>query len=206
MGWRPPGKDCGLCGSKTCTDLEIRVKEGRAEYTECPFCHDDAGKKNATLTASYSGTDILGQPYDFVLLPLPGETSARKSVLPFRPDITERYGIKKGDVVIGRPAGAGCPVQHVLRVVSADHDTGVITGHVVGPAYARSGDVKDVKEYHMLGFEGLAHVLNRAPEFGRRHHFLPGSCMMDRAHTGLVSMLIERPYGTQIRIEDIIIM
>jgi len=206
MPWKPPGKDCGACGQRSCGDFEMLIAEGRARYTECPFYHDDDELKKGLLGARYSGKDILGQSYDFVILPLPGESSARKSILPFRPDITERYGIKKGDIVMGRPAGAGCPVQHVLRVTSADYITGVIVGHVVGPEYARHGDVKDVKEYHMLGFEGLASVVKERPEFGRRHYFLPGSCMMQRAHTGLVSMVIEKPYGTQIRIEDIIIL
>ena len=266
--WVPPGKDCGSCGLRSCKDFEMRLKEGRARYEQCPYYHGerdtdekdsrkkDTGKKgtagNDTYkkdqtsgrkdpdvkgydkknsdrdgniqggkdmdekmkdarhpNAVYTGTDVAGQRYDFVLLPLPGETSARKFILPFRPDITERFEIKKDDIVTGRPAGAGCPVQHVIRVISADMVTGVITGHVVGPEHSREKDannVKDVKEYHMLGFEGMASVVNERPEFGRRHYFLPGSCMMHRAHTGLVSMVIERPYGTQIRIEDIIIL
>jgi uncharacterized Fe-S cluster-containing protein len=184
----------------------MRVAEGRARYADCPFYLGPDDTDSVPLTSKYSGTDILGQTYDFVLLPLPGETSARKTILPFRPDITERYEISRGDIVTGRPAGAGCPVQHVIRVTSADPVTGTITGHVVGPDRARDGIVKDVKEYHMLGFEGIASVINRKPEFGRRHYFLPGSCMMQRAHTGLVSMVIERPYGTQVRVEDIIIL
>jgi uncharacterized Fe-S cluster-containing protein len=120
--------------------------------------------------------------------------------------MTERMNIVPGDIVLGRPAGAGCPVQHVIKVIRSDNITGVITGHVVGPQFARTGDVKDVKEYHMLGFEGIASEKRKEPQFGKRHYFLPGSCMMHRAHTGLVSMLIEKPYGTQIRIEDIIIL
>ena len=206
MSWKPPGKDCGSCGFRSCGEFEMRVAEGRSRLTECPFYPKETSFNTELPSAKYSGNDVLGQPYDFVILPLPGEMSARKSILPFRPDITEKFEIKKGDVVTGRPAGAGCPVQHVLRVTSADYVTGVITGHVVGPKYAREGDVKDVKEYHMLGFEGVASVINGKPEFGKRHYFLPGSCMMQRAHTGLVSMVIEKPYGTQIKIENIIIL
>ena len=205
MSWSPPGKDCGVCGLRTCNDFEIRLKEGRAKYTDCPF-YMKASENSGPLPFSYSGTDITGQPYDFVLLPLPGETSAKKIILPFRPDITEKYEVKKGDIVTGRPSGAGCPVQHVLRVTSADYITGVITGHVVGPEYARDKDVKNVKEYHMLGFEGVASAVRKEPEFGKRHYFLPGSCMMNRAHTGLVSMVIDKPYGTHIKISDIIIL
>lgn len=205
--WSPPGKNCGSCGSKTCNDFEMRLKEGRARYTDCPFYKkDDDISILATQGATYTGVDVTGQPYDFIISPLPGEPSARKIVLPFRPDMTEKMNIVPGDIVLGRPAGAGCPVQHVIRVISADYVTGVITGHVVGPQYSRNADVKDVKEYHMLGFEGIASEKSKEPEFGRRHYFLPGSCMMHRAHTGLISMVIEKPYGTQIRIEDIIIL
>jgi uncharacterized Fe-S cluster-containing protein len=183
----------------------MRVEEGRARYTECPY-YSSVNIINNLRPVNYTGRDITGQKYDLVLLPLPGETSARKFILPFRPDITEKYDIKKGDVVIGRPAGAGCPVQHVIRVMSSDHITGVIMGHVVGPEHARGKEVKDVKEYHMVGFEGMASVIDRRPEFGKRYYFMPGSCMMHRTHTGLVSMIIERDYGTQIKLEDIIIV
>ncbi|MDR0778611.1 MAG: Fe-S cluster protein [Methanomassiliicoccaceae archaeon] len=204
--WRPPGKDCGSCGSRTCDEFEMRLKEGRVRHKDCPFYEEDKIILSVAESAAYTGTDIVGQPYDFIISPLPGEPSARKIVLPFRPDMTERMNITQGDIVLGRPAGAGCPVQHVIKVIHSDLITGVITGHVVSPQFARTGNVKDVKEYHMLGFEGIASEKRKEPQFGKRHYFLPGSCMMHRAHTGLVSMLIEKPYGTQIRIEDIIIL
>lgn len=155
---------------------------------------------------TYSGVDVLGQRYDFVIGALPGEPSARKIVLPFRPDMVDIMDINPGDIVMGRPFGAGCPVQHVMKVIDADRVTGVITGHVVGPAYSRGKEVKDVKAYHMLGFEGRANVISREPEFGRRQFFLPGFCMMDRAHTALVNMVIDKPWGIQVRVEDIVIL
>lgn len=202
--WSPPGRNCGACGSRTCDDFTMRLREGRVRETDCPF--HGAVTSDVLEGATYSGSDVISQKYDFVIAPLPGEPSARKIILPFRPDMTERMEVVKGDIVLGRPAGAGCPVQHVIRVLNADYVTGVITGHVVGPAFSRNGEVKDMKEYHMLGFEGMAVNRIKEPEFGRRHYFLPGSCMMHRAHTGLVSMVIDRPYGTQVRLEDIIIL
>lgn len=155
---------------------------------------------------SYSGRDVVGQEYDFVITALPGEPTARKIVLPFRPDMVERMGIVPGDIVTGRPAGAGCPVQHVIRVIDADYVTGVITGHVVGPAYSREKEVKDLKAYHMLGFEGRAVSVRREPAFGLRQSFLPGFCMMDRAHTALVNMVIDKPWGIHVRVEDVVIL
>jgi Predicted Fe-S protein len=203
--WTSPEKDCGSCGSKTCREFEARLKRGDAGYGDCPFssvkCEDTVERGYH----DYSGRDITGQPYDFVLTSLPNEMSARKIILPFRPDITERYDIIPGDLVLGRPAGAGCPIQHVIKVLISDHVTGVITGHVINPIFVREGRMKDIKEYHMIGFEGMASHASKEPEFGKRHSFLPGFCMMNRAHTGLVSMIIDRPQGIQVRLENIII-
>lgn len=204
--WRPPGRDCGACGYRSCTDFEDAMASGAAAADVCPFHTDRTGKDYATAGCIYTGTDVVGQKYDFVIRSMPGEPSARKVVLPFRPDLVERMGIVKGDIVTGRPAGAGCPVQHVIRVMDANPLTGVITGHVVGPAYSRDREVKDVMEYHMLGFEGMAVTVLNEPEWGRRQSFLPGFCMMGRSHTGLVNMLIRKPWGLQVRVEGIVIM
>lgn len=48
--------------------------------------------------------------------------------------------------------------------------------------------------------------MSREPRFGVRHSFLPGFCMMDRAHTGLVNMVIRKPWGLQVRVEDVVIL
>lgn len=204
--WVPPGKNCGACGSRTCDDFLLRVGSGLVTRETCPFYSRAGDRQIPVLERRYSGTDVVGQQYDFVITALPGEPSARKIVLPFRPDMVERMEIVKGDIVTGRPAGAGCPVQHVIKVLDADLITGVITGHVVGPAYARGCDVKDVKEYHMLGFEGKATPMKKEPAFGLRQSFLPGFCMMDRAHTGLVNMVIGKPWGIHVRVEDVVIL
>lgn len=206
-GWRPPGKDCGACGAATCEEFVKLLGEGKRRRADCPFF---PGKRNASgspgeSAANYGEGDILGKPYDFILHPLPGEPSARKIVLPFRPDMTEKLGIDKGDLVVGRPMGAGCPVQHVLSVIEADYLTGLLTTHVVSPLIARErGDgIKTVAAYHIIGFEGIAQTINMNPAFGRRQRFLPGFCMMYLAHTGVVNMVLENSYGTHTRVEDI---
>lgn len=201
-----PGRNCGACGFRTCDELSASVKAGRSSLSACPFVGSSSPVESEDFSYRYSGVDVVGQEYDFVIQPLPGEPSARKIVLPFRPDMVERMEIAPGDIVTGRPAGAGCPVQHVIRVLSADMVTGVITGHVVGPAYSRGRDVKDVREYHMLGFEGRAVPVKTEPRFGIRHSFLPGFCMMDRAHTGLVNMVLDKPWGIHVRVEDVVIL
>jgi uncharacterized Fe-S cluster-containing protein len=102
--------------------------------------------------------------------------------------------------------GQGCPVQHVLRVINANPVTGVLTCHTVGPHAARQGGVKDVQAYHVIGFEGIAEVVKRSPEFGFRQSFLPSFCMMQTAHTGVVNMVLGKSTGLQVRVEDIRIL
>lgn len=206
----PPGKNCGACGCRTCGEYTARVSLGTLDPQACPFFTETPSEsaRDVPMVGRYSGTDILGQAYDFVMTAIPGEPSARKMVLPFRSDSVERMDIVPGDVVVGRPAGAGCPINHVMRVIDADPVTGVITGHVLGPALSRGhyDEVKEVRMYHMLGFEGMAVPVTREPQFGMRQHFLPGFCMMDRAHTGLCNMVIRKPWGIHARVENVIIL
>ena len=58
----------------------------------------------------------------------------------------------------------------------------------------------------MLTSPVWARSIMQEPGFGLRQPFLPGSCMMDRAHTGLVNMVIRKPWGIHVRVEDIVIM
>lgn len=194
-------RDCGACGFPSCQAFDEAVTGGIRNRGDCPF-------PDRTATHPGDGTaggfyDILGTPYDFILEPLPGEISARKMVLPFRPDQVERMAIGPGDIVVGRPMGAGCPVQHVLRVLSASQVSGLLVCHVVGPAFSRNKAVKDVEAYHMIGFEGLAAVVGQEPVIGRRMRFLPRACMMQMAHTGVVNQLLSTSAGLRIRVEDI---
>lgn len=205
----PPGRNCGACGCRTCDEFSARVASGTLDPEACPFNHGSRRTgSDIPMAVTYSGVDVVGQPYDYVITSMPGEPSARKIVLPFRPDLVERMEIVPGDVVVGRPAGAGCPINHVMKVIDADPITGVITGHVLGPALSRGrfDEVKEVKMYHMLGFEGRAVPITKEPAFGVRQHFLPGFCMMDRAHTGLCNMVIDKPWGIHVRVEDVVIL
>jgi uncharacterized Fe-S cluster-containing protein len=181
------------------------MDRGEKGKEDCPFSAvytDQAPAKEA----NYSGTDVCGKSYDFVIGPLANEPSARKIILPFRADLVERWNIVPGDIVLGRPMGQGCPVQHVLRVIDANIVTGVLTCHTVGPRAAREGVVKDVQAYHVIGFEGIATVIKRSPEFGFRQSFLPSFCMMQIAHTGVVNMVLAQSGGLHVRVEDIRIL
>lgn len=225
--WNPPGKNCGACGSQTCSDFVYRLEDGSAQLELCPYyikenilgqdnretqeniIKNHAARESLAMVArktTYSGIDVAGKEYDFVLLPFPGEPSARKFVVPFRADLVEKWGIKKGDLVTGRPAGPGCPLYHALRVLSANPITGVLECHTVGPMAARNEDVFDVQAYHVHAFEGIASVIKKSPTLGTRQYFLPGNCMIDLAHTALVNMILQKPFGTHIRLEDIRIL
>lgn len=203
--WLPPGKNCGLCGEQSCKSFLRAIHNNTKLYTDCPYYHAlPSPPKNATEeTTDYPAFDILGNPYDFILEPLPGEVSARKIVLPFRPDMIEKMQIQTGDYVLGRPMGAGCPIPHVLQVFHAEQVTGLLYTWVVGPRYARAQKVKDVVAYHMIGFEGFAGQIKKEPAFGCRVTFLPGFCMMSLNHTGVVNMLLQKKRGLHLRIEDV---
>ncbi len=205
--WKPPGKDCGLCGEKTCREFMSLVKKGIKKPEACVFFtgrgEEDSGIPKELPGSSVQNVDFLGGAYDFVLKALPNEISARKIVMPFRPDLVEKWKIKEGDCVVGRPMSAGCPVQHVLQVIRASKVTGVLDTWCVGPRFSRGMKVHDVEAYVMLGFEGVAEVVGRQPEFGRRQRFLPGFCMMNIAHTGVVNMILGKSYGLHVRLEDI---
>lgn len=205
--WRPPGKNCGMCGTGGCQEFLTAVTHRDKAYEDCPFYRKDQPRQEDYVKEAQYGTeDVLGHPYDFILGPLPGEISARKIVLPFRADLVDKMGIRKGDYVLGRPMGAGCPVPHVLQVVEADPITGVLETWVVGPKVSRANAIKDVKAYHMIGFQGMAERIRRMPAFGCRVTFLPGFCMMNLNHTGLVNMLLEKQEGVHVRVEDIRIL
>lgn len=203
--WKPPGKDCGVCGARNCAEFILLVKQGSKSQNDCPFS-GLSGEKMAVDEGNYTGMDVCGRSYDFVIGPFGDEPSARKIILPFRADLVERWDIIKGDIVLGRPMGQGCPVQHVLRVIDANPVTGVLTCHTIGPHAAREGGVKDVQAYHVVGFEGVAKVIKRPPEFGFRQFFLPSFCMMRVAHTGVVNMVLEQSEGLHVRVEDIRIL
>lgn len=206
--WQPPGKNCGQCGHGNCADFLRAITKRQKDYSDCPFYI--VKKKTEPQTtgseALYSGVDVLGNPYQFVLKPIPGEISARKIVLPFRSEMVEKLQIGKGDLVVGRPMGAGCPIPHVLKVIKVDENTGLLYSWVVGPKYSRDQVVKDVTAYHMIGFEGMAGHVRKEPELGKRVTFLPGFCMMNLNHTGLVNMALQKSGGIQVRIEDIRIL
>ena len=188
----------------TCKEFVNAVKKGKKTETDCPFYTVE--QCSYKEPARYSGTDVTGAQYDFVIRAFPGEPSARKFIVPFRADLVEKWNIRPGALVTGRPAGPGCPLYHALRVLSANPVTGVLECHTVGPLAARKEKSFDVQAYHVHAFEGIAETVLRPPTLGRRQRFLPGFCMMDLAHTALVNMVLKKKEGVHVRVEDIRIL
>ncbi len=204
MAWVPPGNNCGSCGLSTCEDFVEAVKKGKKAEIDCPFHATE--RCTPPNLSHYSGTDVTGAKYDFIIRAFPGEPSARKFIVPFRADLVEKWDIKPGALVTGRPAGPGCPLYHALRVLSANPVTGVLECHTVGPLAARKEKGFDVQAYHVHAFEGIAETVLRPPTLGLRQRFLPGYCMIDLAHTALVNMVLKKKDGVHVRVEDIRIL
>ena len=204
MAWVPPGKDCGACGLSSCDVFTEAVLQGNKTNADCTFFA--AGVSSCRNKTEYTGTDVTGAKYDFIIHAFPGEPSARKFIVPFRADLVEKWDIKKGDLVTGRPAGPGCPVYHALRVLAANPVTGVLECHTVGPLAARKEPSHDVQAYHVHAFGGIAETVIRPPTLGLRQRFLPGYCMMDLSHTAVVNMVLKKKEGIHVRVEDIRIM
>lgn len=201
--WYPPMKNCRLCGEGSCNDFIEGIIQERKSYTDCPFY-----TKNETIIeneneANFDDKDFHDNQFDFLLKPVGDEISARKIIRPFRSDLIQYFSIKEGDIVMGRPMGAGCPVTHVLKVYHIDDMTGVLYTWSVGPKFAREGKVIDIKAYYMVGFEGIAANVVKEPKVGKTAGFLPSFCMLRLTHYGLVNMVMDTEEGLFVRVEDI---
>ena len=62
------------------------------------------------------------------------------------------------------------------------------------------------KDFYFHAFEGIARAIKKPPTLGTRQYFLPGNCMIDLAHTAVVNMIFQKPFGTHVRLEDIRIL
>ncbi len=191
-------RNCGLCGEKTCEDFRNKLAQGLKKDEECPFLI-----KEVLSDSGDEHTDTHGNKYDFLLKAIGDEPSARKIIKPFRTDLIEKLDIKVGDIVSARPMGAGCPVTHVLKVYEVDELAGLLYTWVVGPSYARGKEVKDIRAYNMVGFEGIAEDIKAFPKIGKTAGFMPNFCMLRLTHYGLVNKLMNTEKGLIVRIEDI---
>jgi uncharacterized Fe-S cluster-containing protein len=147
--------------------------------------------------------DMLGREYDFVLEQFPDDPGPRETILPFNPANVERLGIVRGDVLRGRPAGVGCPVTHVGRVVEEpDTFNGLLVWCVVGPLAARES-ATDIGIYTPVAYEGLVNLTRVEIMIGKRYYFLPETCMLQSRHSGVATAVARRGKAVRVRLEGI---
>ncbi len=206
-----PGKDCGQCGFRSCAEFAQHVAWYPDAIKRCIHLAPQqasvavpaAATSVAPGIAPGSWHDMLGREYDFVLEQFPDDPGPRETILPFNPANVERLGIRRGDVLRGRPAAVGCPVTHVGRVVDEpDTFNGLIVWCVVGPLAARESGI-DIGIYTPIAYEGLVHETRVEIMIGKRYYFLPQTCMLQSRHSGVATAVARRGNAVRVRLEGI---
>lgn len=202
-----PGKDCGQCGFRTCAGLAEIMLRDPGERRRCVHLVPGAvGPPAAGPARAETWRDALGREFEMVLEPFPEDPGPREWVLPFDPALGGRLRLAAGDIVFGRPAGLGCPVTHVGRLMAApDPLSGVLEWCVVGPTAARGARATEIGGYHIVAYEGLVRERRVEPQVGARYYFKPSLCMLQSRHTGVVSFAGRHGSAWRVRFEGIAI-
>jgi uncharacterized Fe-S cluster-containing protein len=163
-----PNLNCGACGYKTCTEFAQVVDSSEAEIKKCIHvkkvitgmsshinCLNCTGNEN--LGEKLDWKDSLKREFDFILDVFEGEPGPKETILPYNPVLVKELGVKKGDVMIGRPMGmsCGCPVTHCGVVSDVDARNGVIYWNVTGPLRPRTEGFIDIGYYVSQAYEGI---------------------------------------------------
>lgn len=186
-----PGFNCGICGYARCDEFAGALVKRRTQLEKCRFLLQEIFDENRTeLEGILREEKIIpeeekfvglldGYEADIILNPLPGEDSCREVLYPF-----SRAELKEGDIIKYRPLG--CPIIHFARILSENN--GLITVHIIGPCHRldpeKEFDYMDIGLCMVGGFEGI--VQGKLPEVGETVRFLPGHCMMQKVHSGVV--------------------
>jgi uncharacterized Fe-S cluster-containing protein len=215
-----PKLDCGACGYKTCIEFADLVEKGSEELKLCIHVTDKAGqnedamscficsKEGMGLGEKIGWKDNLQREFDFILDCFPEEPGPKETILPYNPSLVKDLGVKKGDVMIGRPMGmsCGCPITHCGVVSAVDARNGVINWNVTGPLKPRSEGFVDIGYYVSQAYEGIIKESKEKIELGRRYWFLPRRCMLQWRHSGLVNAVTKLKDGSyKVRIEGLLI-
>lgn len=190
-----PGFNCGICGYARCDEFGHALLKKGTELGKCRFLYQEIFNENRKeLEDILTEENIIipdtkhiglldGYEADFILDPLPGEKSCREVLYPFT-----RKELKKGDIIRYRPLG--CPIIHFAKIL--DEDNGLITVHMVGPCHRIDSEVEfdfmDIGVCMVGGFEGI--INGKLPAVGQTIRFLPGHCMMQKVHSGVVVQLV----------------
>lgn len=214
-----PKLDCGACGYKTCESFAQDVDNSNTDIQKCIHVHyktnSAKGLKNCiscntdeNLGERTGWKDHLQRDYDFILDCFDNEPGPRETILPYNPSLVKDLGVKKGDIMIGRPMGmsCGCPITHCGIVTDSDPRNGVINWCITGPLRPRAEGFIDIGYYVAQGYEGLIKESSSKIELGRRYWFLPRRCMLQWRHSGLVNAVTKLNDGSyKVRIEGLFI-
>lgn len=213
-----PKLDCGACGFKTCQSFAIAVDAKSEQIEKCIHIAHKLEKKNDPVACHECNNigmaekmgwkDNLQRDFDFILDTFENEPGPRETILPYNPALVKELGVKKGDIMIGRPMGmsCGCPITHCGIVIDADARNGVINWFVTGPLKPRAEGFIDIGYYVAQGYEGVIKESNSEIQLGRRYWFLPRRCMLQWRHSGLVNAVVKQKDGSyKVRIEGLFI-
>jgi uncharacterized Fe-S cluster-containing protein len=201
-----PGKDCGLCGFKTCEEFAQEVMKAPEALKKCVYHQEKAQLPEIAGLSEQeiNWKDILERDYDFILDKFPDDPGPRETILLANPANVEKLRIKKGDILYGRPAiGTGCPVTHCGVVMEEpDYFNGTVVWCIVGPILPRERGIH-IGYYYIVAYEGLVTYMKKELEFGRRYFFLPRYCMLQSRHSGLINTIGKVKNGFHVRLEGI---
>ncbi len=213
-----PGLDCGACGYKTCDQFAELLLTEPDEIKRCIHVNGNAPKSNGHdncaackpvgLGNKMGWKDSMGREFDYILDCFENEAGPRETMLPYNPTLVKELGVKKGDVMIGRPMGmsCGCPITHCGVVTDVDARNGVINWCVTGPLRPRSEGFIDIGYYTAQAYEGIIKESREPIQLGRRYWFMPRRCMLQWRHSGLINAVTKMKDGSlKIRVEGLYI-
>ncbi len=213
-----PQLDCGACGYKSCGLFAEYIEQNPSELKLCIHLNGKTQHLQNMMGCKSCSTEKLGEKmawkdnlqrdFDFILDCFENEPGPRETMLPYNPTLVKELGIKKGDILIGRPMGmsCGCPITHCGIATDVDARNGVINWCVTGPLRPRAEGFIDIGYYVAQGYEGIIKESKVPIQLGMRYWFMPRRCMLQWRHSGLVNAITKMKDGSlKIRIEGLFI-
>ena len=201
-----PDLNCGLCGFKSCEQFKKYLEENPDEIKRCIHLQKNKcnfSKKEMPKNEKKEFKDFFGREFDFILDSFENEPGPNEIIHPFNPQIINDLDLKIGNIIIGRPMSAGCPVTHCGKIMKIDKKSCLINWCIVGPLEARKNPLIDIGNYSIIGFNGIIKDSKVDLKIGMRHHFMPRRCMIQWRHSGLITAITNTEKGKIVRIEGI---
>jgi uncharacterized Fe-S cluster-containing protein len=199
-----PGLNCGACGFRHCDDLLAAAMADPDKLESCIHRHQPGVARIQNADAStHNWKDAMGREFDFILDSFDANDGPRETIHLFNGQMIKNLNLKKGDIIIGRPMAAGCPVTHCGKIMEIDERSGLIDWCVVGPLAVRGKPLLDIGSYGPVAFDGLIKEAKTEPKIGMRYYWLPRSCMLQWRHCGIIAALAKTENGYKTRIEGV---